>query len=102
MSTLEHGYTLRGGPFNGRKFNYSGFVDYWGPESDHGPYSRACDEVHNEHAEALLDFPHRENHSHEYDYGTDHPDYVNYAGTRYVSATGWKTLSISATKDVSI
>ena len=101
MTTLEHAYTLRGGPFDGRTFNYSGFVDYRAPEP-HGPYSRVCDKVHEEHAKALLDFPTMDHHCHEYDYGTDHPDDVNYVGTCYVSLTGWKAFRIRGTKDDSI
>ena len=97
MSIAEHGYTLRGGPFNDLKRNYSGFEDYLGPKSDHGPFSKSCSESHEEHITALLDFPIKDYHWHEYDFGADHPDDLNYAGTRYVSAADWKTLSISGT-----
>ena len=92
----EHYFTFRGGPFNDLKRDYTGF------KTEYGPLSKSCSESHEEHAEALLHFPIKDYHWHEYDFGADHPDDINYAGTRYVAAADWKTLSISATKDDSI
>ena len=90
---IEHHFTFRGGPFNDLKRDYTGF------KTERGPLSKACSESHEEHAKALSDFATKEYHWHEYEFGTDHPDDLNYAGTCYVSAADWKTLSISGTKN---
>ena len=88
---IEHRYTLRGGPFDGLERDFSS------ADAERGPLSKSCSESHERHAKALLDFAIKDYHWHEYEFNADHPDDLNYAGTRYVSAADWKTLSISGT-----
>ena len=77
MSTLEHGYTLRGGPRDGMETTAPVMPN--GITAVHFP----CNAPHREHAEIVAAADTDELHQHNYVFGLDHPDDMNFSGTTY-------------------
>ena len=77
MTTLEHAYTLRGGPRDGMNTTAPPMPN--GITAVHFP----CCAQHKEHAARLAAVDIGEYHQHNYVFGVDHPDDINYSGTTY-------------------
>ena len=88
--SIKHNFTLRGGPRNGMEMN--------GPEMPNGITAThfPCNKTHDEHAEQVSTTDVGEFHQHNYVFGLDHPDDLNYSGTTYRIKNVSNTIEIPA------
>ena len=88
--SIEHNFTLRGGPRNG--------MEMTGPEMPNGVTAVhfGCNKTHDEHAEQVSTIGTAEFHQHNYVFGLDHPDDLNYSGTTYRIKNVRNTVEIPA------
>ena len=88
--SIEHNFTLRGGPNDG--------METTGPEVPNGitAVHFPCNKRHAEHAEKVTTIGTAEFHQHNYVFGLNHPDDLNYSGTTYRIENVKNTIEIPA------